>query len=91
MDSAKQHAAAVTSILNAVNAYADWAPLPDLSKYGIIHGYLIYFNILSIVICDFDIDIYGFCPPSCSFLLSAPDFRLHACDFFKLVSSRYVL
>ncbi|KAL8098285.1 protein HASTY 1-like [Apium graveolens] len=62
MDTAKQHAAAVTSILNAINAYADWAPLPDLSKYGIIHG--------------------------CSFLLSSPDFRLHACDFFKLVSSR---
>ncbi|GFY92003.1 ARM repeat superfamily protein [Actinidia rufa] len=35
---AKQHAAAVTATLNAINAYAEWAPLPDLSKYGIIHG-----------------------------------------------------
>ncbi|KAJ8747704.1 hypothetical protein K2173_014548 [Erythroxylum novogranatense] len=59
---ARQHAAAVTAILNAVNSYAEWAPVPDLAKYGIIHG--------------------------CSFLLSSPDFRLHACEFFKLVSPR---
>uniref|UniRef100_A0A7C9EEZ9 Uncharacterized protein n=1 Tax=Opuntia streptacantha TaxID=393608 RepID=A0A7C9EEZ9_OPUST len=62
LDIAKQHAAAVTASLNAVNAYAEWAPLPDLAKYGIIHG--------------------------CGFLLSSPDFRLHACEFFKLVSAR---
>ncbi|XP_054802202.1 protein HASTY 1 isoform X2 [Prosopis cineraria] len=62
MDIAKQHAATVTATLNAINAYAEWAPLPDLAKYGIING--------------------------CGFLLSAPDFRLHACEFFKLVSPR---
>ncbi|KAL3625477.1 histone deacetylase [Castilleja foliolosa] len=62
MDIAKQHAAAVTAAVNAINAYAEWAPLPDLVKYGIIHG--------------------------CGFLLTSPDFRLHACDFFKLVSQR---
>lgn len=62
LDAAKQHAATVTATLNAVNAYAEWAPLSDLAKYGIIHG--------------------------CGFLLSSPDFRLHACEFFKLVSSR---
>lgn len=62
LDIAKQHAAAVTTTLNAVNAYAEWAPLSDLSKYGIIHG--------------------------CGFLLSSPDFQLHACEFFKLVSPR---
>ncbi|CAK9149153.1 unnamed protein product [Ilex paraguariensis] len=39
LDIAKQHAATVTATLNAVNAYAEWAPLSDLSKYGIIHGY----------------------------------------------------
>lgn len=39
LDIAKQHAATVTATLNAINAYAEWAPLPDLSKYGIIHGY----------------------------------------------------
>lgn len=39
LDGAKQHAAAVTATLNAVNAYAEWVPLPDLAKYGIIHGY----------------------------------------------------
>ncbi|XP_058738613.1 protein HASTY 1-like [Vicia villosa] len=61
-DIAKLHAAAVTATLNAVIAYAEWAPLTDLSKSGIING--------------------------CGFLLSAPDFRLHASDFFKLVSSR---
>ncbi|XP_019423263.1 PREDICTED: protein HASTY 1 [Lupinus angustifolius] len=62
MDTAKLHAAAVTATLNAINAYAEWAPLPDLAKSGIING--------------------------CGFLLSAPDFRLHACEFFKLVSPR---
>lgn len=62
LDVAKQHAAAVTAALNAVNAYTEWAPLPDLAKYGIIRG--------------------------CGFLLCSPDFRLHACEFFKLVSAR---
>ncbi|XP_059649388.1 protein HASTY 1 isoform X2 [Cornus florida] len=62
LDVAKQHAATVTAALNAINAYAEWAPLPDLSKYGIVHG--------------------------CGFLLSSPDFCLHACEFFKLVSPR---
>ncbi|QCD77691.1 exportin-5 [Vigna unguiculata] len=62
MDIAKQHAATVTAALNAVNAYAEWAPLSDLAEHGIIHG--------------------------CGVLLSAPDFRLHASEFFKLVSPR---
>ncbi|XP_057763700.1 protein HASTY 1 isoform X2 [Salvia miltiorrhiza] len=62
MDVAKQHAAAVIAAINAVNAYAEWAPLSDLAKYGIIYG--------------------------CGFLLSSPDFRLHACEFFKLVAAR---
>ncbi|XP_071735484.1 protein HASTY 1 isoform X2 [Rutidosis leptorrhynchoides] len=61
-DIAKQHAATVTATLNAINAYAEWTPLPYLSKYGTIHG--------------------------CGFLLSSPDFRIHASEFFKLVSSR---
>lgn len=39
IDMAKQHAASVTAILHAVNAYAEWAPLPDLAKFGIVHGY----------------------------------------------------
>ncbi|KAI3445298.1 hypothetical protein Pfo_001963 [Paulownia fortunei] len=39
MDIAKQHAATVIAAVNAVNAYAEWAPLPDLAKYGIIYGY----------------------------------------------------
>ncbi|KAA8545010.1 hypothetical protein F0562_019773 [Nyssa sinensis] len=62
LDIAKQHAATVTATLNAINAYAEWAPLPDLSKFGIIYG--------------------------CGFLLSSPDFRLHACEFFKLICPR---
>ncbi|THG16124.1 hypothetical protein TEA_015805 [Camellia sinensis var. sinensis] len=62
LDIAKQHAATVTATLNAINAYAEWAPVADLSKYGIIHG--------------------------CGFLLSSSDFRLHACEFFKLVCPR---
>uniref|UniRef100_A0A9I9CJ70 Protein HASTY 1 n=1 Tax=Cucumis melo TaxID=3656 RepID=A0A9I9CJ70_CUCME len=62
LDVAKQHAAAVTAALNAVNAYAEWAPLTDLAKYEPELG--------------------------CGFLLCSPDFRLHACEFFKLVSAR---
>ncbi|XP_074320869.1 protein HASTY 1 [Silene latifolia] len=62
MDIAKQHVATVTATLNAINAYAEWAPLPDLTKYNIING--------------------------CGYLLSSPDFRLHACEFFKLVAAR---
>ncbi|XP_021773055.1 protein HASTY 1-like [Chenopodium quinoa] len=62
LDIAKQHAATVTATLNAINAYAEWAPLPDLAKYAIIYG--------------------------CGCLLTSPDFRLHACEFFKLVSAR---
>ncbi|KAL0425365.1 UNVERIFIED_CONTAM: protein HASTY 1 [Sesamum radiatum] len=38
MEIAKQHGAAVVAAVNAVNAYAEWAPLPDLAKYGIIYG-----------------------------------------------------
>ncbi|XP_077218099.1 ARM repeat superfamily protein isoform X1 [Tasmannia lanceolata] len=61
-DTAKQHATTVVAAINAVNAYAEWAPVPDLAKYGLIHG--------------------------CGILLSAVEFRLHACEFFKLVSRR---
>lgn len=61
-DIVKQHACAVTAVLNAINAYAEWAPLPDLARHGIIYG--------------------------CGCLLSSIDFRLHACEFFKLVSPR---
>lgn len=41
MDVAKQHAAALIAAINAVNAYAEWAPLSDLGKYGIIYGYIL--------------------------------------------------
>ncbi|CAL4956680.1 unnamed protein product [Urochloa decumbens] len=59
---AKQHAGTVTAVLNAVNAYAEWAPVTDLAKYGLIHG--------------------------CGSLLSYSDFRLHACEFFKVICQR---
>ncbi|XP_008799279.2 protein HASTY 1 [Phoenix dactylifera] len=62
LDIAKQHAATVTAALNAVNAYVEWAPVPDLAKYGLIHG--------------------------CGSLLPYNEFRLHACEFFKLVCQR---
>ncbi|WOK94722.1 protein HASTY 1 [Canna indica] len=38
LDAAKQHATTVIASLNALNAYAEWAPVPDLAKYGLIHG-----------------------------------------------------
>lgn len=46
IDTAKMHAATVTATLNAVNAYAEWAPLTDLAKSGIINGcasFLLYY------------------------------------------------
>ncbi|TVU20892.1 hypothetical protein EJB05_30493 [Eragrostis curvula] len=62
MELAKQHVGTVTAVLNAVNAYAEWAPVTDLAKYGLIHG--------------------------CGSLLSYSDFRLHACEFFKVICQR---
>ncbi|KAL4186249.1 hypothetical protein AMTRI_Chr09g13250 [Amborella trichopoda] len=62
LDVARMHAAAVTAALNAVNAYAEWAPVCDLAKSGLINA--------------------------CGFLLSSVEFRLHACEFFKIVSPR---
>jgi len=47
MDIAKQHAATVTATLNAVNAYAEWAPLSDLAEHGIIHGYIYFLYYLA--------------------------------------------
>ncbi|XP_056842057.1 protein HASTY 1 isoform X2 [Raphanus sativus] len=61
-ESAKQHADVVIACLNAIIAYAAWAPVPDLARFGILSG--------------------------CSFLLSSPDFRLRACEVFKLVCLR---
>lgn len=49
MDIAKQHAASVIASVNSVNAYAEWAPLPDLARYGIIYGYsCVKFHVLFI-------------------------------------------
>ncbi|KAM0909341.1 hypothetical protein ACQ4PT_014873 [Festuca glaucescens] len=62
MELAKQHVGTVTAVLNAVNAYAEWAPVTDLARYGLIHG--------------------------CGSLLSYSDFRLHACEFFKVICQR---
>lgn len=62
MELAKHHVGTVTAVLNAINAYAEWAPVTDLAKYGLIHG--------------------------CGSLLSYSDFRLHACEFFKIVCQR---
>uniref|UniRef100_A0A0D3ENS1 Uncharacterized protein n=1 Tax=Oryza barthii TaxID=65489 RepID=A0A0D3ENS1_9ORYZ len=38
MELAKQHVGTITAVLNAANAYAEWAPVTDLAKYGLIHG-----------------------------------------------------
>ncbi|KAL5222580.1 hypothetical protein ABZP36_027293 [Zizania latifolia] len=62
MELTKQHVGTITAVLNAVNAYAEWAPVTDLAKYGLIHG--------------------------CGSLLSYSDFRLHACEFFKVICQR---
>ncbi|XP_020113589.1 protein HASTY 1 [Ananas comosus] len=55
VDLAKQHAATVTAALNAVNAYAEWAPVPDLAKYGLIHGCgsLLPYNEFRLHACEF--------------------------------------
>ncbi|KAK4850593.1 hypothetical protein QYF36_008121 [Acer negundo] len=41
LDIAKQHIATVTATLNAINACAEWAPLPDLTKYGVVSYFLL--------------------------------------------------
>ncbi|KAJ3702056.1 hypothetical protein LUZ61_005761 [Rhynchospora tenuis] len=55
LESAKQHAATVTAALNAVNAYAEWAPVPDLAKFGLIHGCssLLPYNEFRLHACEF--------------------------------------
>ena len=93
LEVAKQHAATVTATLNAINAYAEWAPIPDLAKSGIIHGYdfllCIFEDLLRpFTLIDFSFRLFVVTLNRCGFLLSSPDFRLHACEFFKLVSPR---
>ncbi|KAJ7296585.1 hypothetical protein O6H91_Y113800 [Diphasiastrum complanatum] len=61
---ARQHAAAVTAAVNALLAYAEWAPVTAMASYGLIEA--------------------------CGFLLSSLEFRLSACEFLKLVASRYL-
>ncbi|XP_074571576.1 protein HASTY 1 [Curcuma longa] len=55
LDAAKQHATAVIASLNAVNAYTEWAPVPDLAKYGLIHGCgsLLPYNEFRLHACEF--------------------------------------
>ncbi|XP_068659420.1 protein HASTY 1 isoform X2 [Aristolochia californica] len=55
MDIAKQHAATVIAALNALNAYAEWAPVPDLAKHRLIHG------------CAFLLSSAEFCLHACEF------------------------
>lgn len=50
MDIAKQHAATVTATLNAINAYAEWVPLPDLANHGIINGYVASFYLTGFIV-----------------------------------------
>lgn len=38
LESATQHAAAVTAALNAVVAYAEWAPVVLLANHGLIQA-----------------------------------------------------
>lgn len=38
IESAKQHAAAVTATLNAVVAYAEWAPVVSLANHRLIQA-----------------------------------------------------
>ncbi|KAG6487021.1 protein HASTY 1-like [Zingiber officinale] len=55
LDAAKQHATAVIASLNAVNAYTEWAPVPDLAKYGLIHGCgcILPYNEFRLHACEF--------------------------------------
>lgn len=38
LESATQHAAAVTAVLNAVVAYAEWAPVTLMANFGLIQA-----------------------------------------------------
>lgn len=50
VDVAKQHADVVIACLNAIIAYADWAPVPELARYGILSGYGFIDTLAEIVI-----------------------------------------
>ncbi|XP_031497611.1 protein HASTY 1 isoform X2 [Nymphaea colorata] len=54
-DSAKQHLTTVIASLNAVNTYAEWAPISDLAKYGLITacGFLLSSVDIRSHACDF--------------------------------------
>jgi exportin-5 len=41
LEIAKQHAAAVTATVNAVAAYAEWAPVASLANYGLTQAYVL--------------------------------------------------
>ncbi len=41
LEIAKQHAAAVTATVNAVAAYAEWAPVTSLANYGLTQAYVL--------------------------------------------------
>lgn len=41
LEIAKQHAAAVTATVNAVAAYAEWAPVTALANYGLTQAYVL--------------------------------------------------
>ncbi len=60
LEIAKQHAAAVTATVNAVAAYAEWAPVASLANYGLTQAYVlshwiyqIYHLLLYIVSCTY--------------------------------------
>lgn len=92
-ESAKQHADVVIACLNAIIAYAAWAPVPDLARFGILSGYGLINTFAELVILVLVVLCFLLmtCSPThnrCSFLLSSPDFRLRACEVFKLVCLR---
>lgn len=55
IDTAKQHAATVTAALNAINAYAEWAPIPSLQSSSLIEvcAPLLHFVDFRLNACEF--------------------------------------
>lgn len=55
IDKAKQHAATVTAALNAINTYAEWAPISNLGSSGLIGdcAHLLRYSEFRLSACEF--------------------------------------
>lgn len=83
IDLAKQHADVVIACLNAIIAYAEWAPVPDLARYGILSGYSLVDTLAEIAI--------SILPVHCFLLMRTRKLIIGAASYFLLLTSVFML